>query len=96
MFIRTIAVCLLILIMAPLMLGTSRTSELQIEIIRDAWGIPHIFAASDEGAMYGLGYASAQDRILQMEYCRRIVQGRISEMLGLVGSPGRTTLDSDI
>ena len=94
--IRPFAVCLVVLISASLMLGTSLPSESGIEIIRDEWGIPHVFAASDEGAMYGLGYVTAQDRMLQMEYCRRIVQGRISEMLGLVGSPGKTTLDSDI
>ncbi|MFC2082844.1 penicillin acylase family protein [Candidatus Bipolaricaulota bacterium] len=95
LIVRSTAVCLLVLVAASLMLGTSMAPEPEVEIIRDAWGIPHIFADSDEGAMYGLGYVSAQDRMLQMEYCRRIVQGRISEMLGLVGSPGKTTLDSD-
>ena len=78
------------------MLGTTLLSESAIEIIRDEWGIPHVFSTSDEGAMYGLGYVTAQDRMLQMEYCRRVIQGRISEMLGSVGQKGKTTVDSDI
>ena len=32
-----------------------------IEILRDHWEIPHIFSESDAGAMYGLGYVTAQD-----------------------------------
>jgi len=56
-----------------------------VEIIRDAWGIPHVFANTSEGAFFGLGYASAQDRMFQMEYSRRVVQGRISEIIGEEG-----------
>jgi penicillin amidase len=56
-----------------------------IEILRDYWGIPHIFASSSEGVFYGLGYATAQDRMFQMEYSRRIVKGRISELVGEKG-----------
>jgi penicillin G amidase len=94
--IRSLAVCLAVLVSASLMLGTTLLSESAIEIIRDEWGIPHVFSTSDEGAMYGLGYVTAQDRMLQMEYCRRVIQGRISEMLGSVGQKGKTTVDSDI
>ena len=56
-----------------------------IEIVRDYWGIPHIFASSSEGVFYGLGYATAQDRMFQMEYSRRIVKGIISELVGEKG-----------
>jgi len=67
-----------------------------ITIIRDFYGIPHIFAYTDEGAMFGLGYVSAEDRLVQMEYSRRVVQGRLAEMLGDVGTRGNSTLDSDL
>jgi penicillin amidase len=56
-----------------------------VEIIRDSWGIPHIFTNTSEGAFFGLGYASAEDRMFQMEYSRRVVQGRTSEMVGEKG-----------
>src|SRR5262245_17641404 len=60
-----------------------------VEILRDAYGIPHIFAGSLEEAHYALGYVHAQDRLWQMEMNRRIAAGRLSELLG----PG--ALESD-
>lgn len=53
-----------------------------VELIRDRWGVPHVFADTDEGAMYGLGYATAQDRAFQMHYMLRIIQGRLAETVG--------------
>ena len=35
----------------------------EVKIVRDDFGIPHIFSESDEGVSYGLGYAQAQDRL---------------------------------
>jgi len=54
----------------------------RIELLRDSWGVPHIFADTDAGAMYGLGYAVAQDRAFQMYYNLRIIQGRLAELVG--------------
>lgn len=63
-----------------------------VEIIRDTWGIPHVFADTDEGAMYGLGYATAEDRAFQMHLSLRIIQGRLSEVIGEVSKTmGRDT-----
>ena len=53
-----------------------------VEILRDEWGIPHIFAQSPRDAYFGLGFAHAQDRFFQMEMQRRGAQGRISELVG--------------
>jgi penicillin amidase len=53
-----------------------------INIIRDADDIPHIFAATKLDAFFGLGYAHAQDRLWQMEFQRRIGNGRLSEIFG--------------
>jgi len=53
-----------------------------VEILRDAEGIPHIFAKSDADAWFALGYAHAQDRLWQMEFQRRVGRGRLSEFLG--------------
>ena len=54
----------------------------QVELLRDRWGVPHVFAETDAGAMYGLGYATAQDRAFQMYYNLRIIQGRLAEVVG--------------
>ncbi len=56
-----------------------------IEIVRDGWGVPHVFAATDRDAHFGLGYAHAQDRLWQMEWQRRIGAGRLSEVVGADG-----------
>ncbi len=53
-----------------------------VEIQRDRYGIPHIFAQRDEDAMFALGYVHAQDRLWQMEMNRRIGAGRLAEILG--------------
>src|SRR4029453_11815412 len=53
-----------------------------IEIVRDADAIPHIFASTKNDALFGLGYAHAQDRLWQMEFQRRIGHGRLSEIFG--------------
>jgi penicillin amidase len=54
----------------------------RIELLRDSWGVPHVFGDTDAGAMYGLGYAAAQDRPFQMYYNLRIIQGRLAEVIG--------------
>jgi penicillin amidase len=53
-----------------------------VEVLRDGHGIPHIFAASPEDALFGLGFLHAQDRLWQMEMNRRIAAGRLAEALG--------------
>jgi penicillin amidase len=68
-----------------------------VELLRDQWGIPHVFAATDEGAMYGLGYASAEDRGFQMHYNLRQIQGRMAEVFGNrpMTAGGESTLHMD-
>jgi penicillin amidase len=65
--------------------GSASYDGKQVEIIRDDYGVPHIFAETYEDAFFGLGYATSEDRMFQMEYSRRIVQGRISEIIGESG-----------
>jgi penicillin G amidase len=69
----------------------------KIELIRDTWGIPHVFSETDAGAMYGLGYATAEERGFQMTYNLRIIQGRLSEVIGERhrGSRKETSVDHD-
>lgn len=69
----------------------------KIEWVTDTWGIPHIFSDTDAGAMYGLGFAAAQERGFQMTYNLRIIQGRLAETIGVRNRGGRdeTSLDND-
>ena len=50
----------------------------------DNFGIPHIYANSQQDAMIALGYVHAQDRLWQMELMRRIAPGKLSEIFGSV------------
>lgn len=53
-----------------------------VEIIRDRWGVPHIYAANEHDVFFAQGFVHAQDRLWQMELNRRLATGRLSEMLG--------------
>jgi penicillin G amidase len=54
----------------------------EVEVLRDAHGVPHIYAGSIEDANFALGFVHAQDRLWQMEMSRRIGAGRLAEALG--------------
>ncbi len=54
----------------------------KIEIIRDSYGMPHIYALTDEDAYFALGYCIAQDRLFQLDLMRRAARGRLAEILG--------------
>ncbi|MFC1736430.1 penicillin acylase family protein [Candidatus Hydrogenedentota bacterium] len=78
-------------------LGSDEAAGYEIKIIRDTWGIPYISSPTDVGAMFGLGYACAEDRMFQMEYSRRVIQGRLAEMVGNLKHPtnNKWVLESD-
>jgi len=54
----------------------------EVEIVRDADGVPHIFATTDHDAFFAQGYVHAQDRMWQLDFQRRVGAGRLSEVLG--------------
>jgi penicillin amidase len=58
-----------------------------VQVARDAAGVPHIRAASDADAFFALGYVHAQERMWQMDYKRRLGQGRLSEIAGVAALP---------
>ena len=63
-------------------LAAPKASYGDIDLLRDPWGIPHVFSSTDSGAIYGLGYATAEERGFQMTYSLRIIQGRLAEIAG--------------
>ncbi len=54
----------------------------KVEILRDRWGIPHIYASNLLDLLYATGYAQAQDRLWQMDLHRRLGSGTLAEILG--------------
>ena len=53
-----------------------------VRIVRDGYGVPHIYADTVYGLYYGYGYAIGEDRLFQMEMSRRSTQGTVAEVLG--------------
>jgi penicillin G amidase len=53
-----------------------------VEIFRDRWGVPHIYAGGETDLLFAQGFVHAQDRLWQMDFQRRVVAGRLSEVLG--------------
>ncbi len=51
-------------------------------IVRDDRGVPHIRAANVHDAFFAQGYATASDRLFQMDITRRFVLGRLGELIG--------------
>jgi len=65
----------------------------RVVIRRDERGIPYIEAKNDEDLYFAQGYATATDRLWQMDLFRRNARGELSEVLPNV--PGSPALDQD-
>ena len=48
----------------------------EVTLYRDDWGVPHLYADSEEAGYYGLGYAQAEDRLEQILGMLVVLQGR--------------------
>src|SRR5690349_18684441 len=61
-----------------------------VTVLRDRWGVPHIYAQNEHDLFFAQGFVAAQDRLFQMELWKRVGQGRLAEVLG------QTFLERDI
>jgi penicillin amidase len=75
----------------PTVSGTLKLPGLRapVEVLRDRWGVPHLYAKSERDVYMAQGYVHAQERLWQMELNRRTANGRLSEIFG------RLALDTD-
>jgi penicillin amidase len=69
---------------------TAKGLKDEVRILRDKWGVPHIFASSPEDLFLALGYTHAQERLWQLEFNRRLACGTLSEIVG------ETTVEIDV
>ena len=53
-----------------------------VEVLRDKWGIPHIYARNTHDLFFAQGFVVGQDRMWQLEMWRHNAEGRMSEVLG--------------
>jgi penicillin amidase len=61
--------------------------EGRVRVRRDRWGVPHIETDSSADIWFAQGFCHGQDRLWQMDFYRRVVSGRVSEMAGPEGLP---------
>jgi penicillin G amidase len=64
--------------------GTIKTPGLKrpVNVLRDRWGVAHIYAQNQHDLFFAQGFVAAQNRLFQMELWKRSGQGRLAEVLG--------------
>ncbi len=64
--------------------GAIKLNGLQkpVNVLRDEWGIPHIYAETQNDLFLAQGFVAAQDRLWQMDLWRRVGEGKLAEILG--------------
>ena len=53
-----------------------------VQVVRDRWGVPHIYAKNIDDLFFAQGFVQAQDRLWQMEMYRRTYEGTLAEIMG--------------
>src|SRR5690349_1199000 len=61
--------------------GTA-SAESSFTIVRDNYGVPHVYASTVRALFYGNGYAVGQDRLFQADVIRRLGTGTLAAVLG--------------
>lgn len=70
------------------------TPRSDVTLARDKqFGVPHIYATTRGGAMFGAGYAAAQDRLFFMDVLRHLGRAELSSFAG--GAPGNRAMDEE-
>lgn len=53
-----------------------------VEILRDKWGVPHIYAKNTADLFFAQGWITAKDRLFQIDLWRRVGTGKLAEVMG--------------
>jgi penicillin amidase len=56
-----------------------------VEVMRDRWGVPHIYARNQDDLFFAQGFIAAQDRLFQIDLWRRVGMGETAEVIGREG-----------
>ncbi|HZY83086.1 MAG TPA: penicillin acylase family protein, partial [Cyclobacteriaceae bacterium] len=83
--------CLIALLLVCYSVSQGQTAELKrlkqraqkVTIIRDNWGIPHIYAKTDADVVFGLLYAQCEDDFSRVEWNYIDAMGRTAEIKGV-------------
>jgi penicillin amidase len=61
---------------------TVKGLQASVEVLRDQWGVNHIYAKNQHDLFFAQGYCAAKDRLFQFEIWRRQATGTVAEILG--------------
>jgi penicillin amidase len=59
----------------------------EVEVIRDRWGVPHIYAGDEHDLFFAQGWVIASERLFQFDFLSRLATGRLSEMFSELTVP---------
>lgn len=77
--------------------ATAQPAPETVRILRDSYGVPHVFSDDDFKGAFAAGYAMAEDRLFQMDILRRAGKGRLAELVGDQDAMGgQTAAEFDI
>src|SRR3954469_772273 len=65
-----------------------------VTIVRDGYGVPHIYGSTRDGAEFGIGYATAEDRLFFLDVFRHLGRAQLSSFAG--GAPANRLLDEQV
>ena len=65
----------------------SQINPNDIEIVRDSYGVPHIYAKTDAEVAYGLAWANAEDDFITIQEAYLAGNAMLSNHIGLKGAP---------
>lgn len=53
-----------------------------VEVLRDGWGVPHVYARNEDDLWFAQGFLAASERLFQLDLGARLATGRLSELFG--------------
>src|SRR5438270_6989300 len=74
---------------APAVEGELRIAGLErpVEVIRDRWGVPHVYAETLHDLFFTQGFVIASERLWQLDFMLRLASGRLSELVSEMALP---------
>ena len=84
---RTTRIFVALILSASAFAATPETLQVSgltqpVEILKDRWGVSHIYAKNETDLFFAQGYSVARDRLFQLELWRRQATGTVAEILG--------------
>ncbi|HLP53094.1 MAG TPA: penicillin acylase family protein [Chitinophagales bacterium] len=77
---------LLAFLIVSITTATAQVNLQNVEIVRDKWGVPHIFGKTDAETTYGLAWATCEDDFSTVQKMLLAVKGRLAEVDGKGGA----------